>query len=223
MSKHIGGLAPDGQDEVEGFHESYLDDFKAVSKHKNVVNMADIIQAHPELTYNEVQARLAADHECFVEVQGGRGHFFQLFNGSHVVFHHRGREAKQYYETVLPNVSGGEYRVIEPGRKQKNITQHDEQEQRLFKAIEDRLLAQACGRCVLKAPKHVPHKTSAVRAAPQAAHVMNYEVDLRSENEENVGLVSSDLLADAALEEDYMSGAGGYCEVTSQMRQVCRQ
>ena len=86
-------------------------DYEALKNSQNVITLGKIMEAHSELTYNEIQVRLAADHSCFVEVQGGRGFLFMLFEGSHAIFHMKGTQTLPFYKGLMASITGGDYDV----------------------------------------------------------------------------------------------------------------
>jgi len=152
--------------------QGYFGDYEALQNSTNVITLGKIMEAHSQLTYNEIQTRVAADHSCFVEVQGGRSFLFMLFEGRHAIFHMRGSQALPFYKGLMASVTGGDYDVTMPagtemtGAKDVTNVSRADMEAEFLRVVKDKFLTDACKRCALKAPKTA--LTAAVKATSQS-------------------------------------------------------
>jgi hypothetical protein len=112
---------------VEGF--GLMTDYELVSYFDNVQLLTDIVNAHSDMTFNEVQLKLLANCDKYISVCGGSAILSSCFAGTTVIYVTQGRELRPNYfsnDSYFHQLSKAKIiPVIDPVEEIKQRREHD--------------------------------------------------------------------------------------------------
>ena len=81
--------------DIEGY--GLMTDYELVSYFNNVRLLTDIVDEHPEMSFNEVQLKLLANCDKYISVCGGSAILSSCFGGTNIIYVTQGKELRPNY------------------------------------------------------------------------------------------------------------------------------